>query len=78
MGRFILIRVLLSIVTLFLLSIIVFMSASVLPGDVGRNKLGPFASQKSVDALNAKLGTDRSLPERGPAPADTPTIGQPA
>jgi aspartate carbamoyltransferase catalytic subunit len=23
-------------------------------------------------------GTDRSLPERGPAPADTPTIGQPA
>ena len=23
-------------------------------------------------------GTDRSLPERGPVPADTPTIGQPA
>ena len=62
MGRFILIRVLLSIVTLFLLSIIVFMSASVLPGDVGRSKLGPFASQKSVDALNEQLGTDRSLP----------------
>jgi len=23
-------------------------------------------------------GSDRSRPERGPAPADTPTIGQPA
>ncbi len=62
MARFILIRVLLSIVTLFLLSIIVFLASSVLPGDVARNILGPFADQKSVDALNAELGTDRSLP----------------
>ncbi|MGH3100516.1 MAG: ABC transporter permease, partial [Thermoleophilia bacterium] len=62
MGRFILVRVLLSIVTLFLLSIIVFLASSVLPGDVGRNILGPFASQKSVDQLNEELGTDRPLP----------------
>ena len=26
-----------------------------------RSILGPFADQKSVDALNAKLGTDQSL-----------------
>jgi peptide/nickel transport system permease protein len=60
-GRFILRRVLLAIVTLFLLSIIVFVTSQVLPGDVARNILGPFADQKSVDALNERLGTDRSV-----------------
>jgi peptide/nickel transport system permease protein len=33
----------------------------VLPGDVARRILGPFADQSSVDALNKELGTDRSL-----------------
>jgi peptide/nickel transport system permease protein len=61
MGRFILRRVLLAIVTLFLLSLIVFVSAQVLPGDVARNILGPFADQRSVDQLNERLGTDRSV-----------------
>jgi len=60
-GRFILRRVLLAIVTLFLLSLIVFVSAQVLPGDVARNILGPFADQRSVDQLNERLGTDRSI-----------------
>jgi peptide/nickel transport system permease protein len=35
--------------------------AQVLPGDVGRRILGPFADQRSVDVLNHELGTDRSL-----------------
>ena len=61
MGRFILRRLLLGLVTLFLLSIIVFVCAQVLPGDVGRSILGPFADQKSVDQLNQRLGTDRSV-----------------
>jgi peptide/nickel transport system permease protein len=39
----------------------VFLAAQVLPGDVGRRVLGPFADQASVDALNKQLGTDRSL-----------------
>jgi peptide/nickel transport system permease protein len=43
------------------LSIIIFLAAQVLPGDVGRRVLGPFADQASVDALNHQLGTDRSL-----------------
>ena len=43
MGRFIIKRVLLSIVTLLILSMIVFACAQVLPGDVGRSILGPFA-----------------------------------
>jgi peptide/nickel transport system permease protein len=41
--------------------VIVFVGAQVLPGNVGRRILGPFADQSAVDALNRELGTDRSL-----------------
>ena len=61
MVRFISRRLLLSLVTLWLLATIVFVIANVLPNDVGRTILGPFAPQESVDALNQKLGTDRPL-----------------
>jgi len=40
---------------------VIFLAAQVLPGDVARRVLGPFADQASVDALNHQLGTDRSL-----------------
>jgi peptide/nickel transport system permease protein len=43
------------------LSIVVFLSAQVLPGDVGRHILGPFADQASVDALNEELGANDPL-----------------
>jgi len=33
-----------------------------LPGNVGRAMLGPFADQKAVDILNHEMGTDRPLP----------------
>jgi peptide/nickel transport system permease protein len=52
---------LLSLVTLWLLATIVFVIANVLPTDVGRTILGPFAPQENVDLLNQKLGTDRPL-----------------
>jgi len=61
MARFILRRLLLSLVTIWLLVTIVFVIANVLPNDVGRTILGPFAPQESVDALNQKLGTDRPI-----------------
>jgi peptide/nickel transport system permease protein len=41
---------------------VIFLAAQVLPGDVARRILGPFADQASVDALSEQLGTDRSLP----------------
>jgi len=41
---------------------VIFLAAQVLPGDVARRILGPFADQASVDALSKELGTDRSLP----------------
>jgi peptide/nickel transport system permease protein len=40
---------------------VIFFAAQVLPGDVARRILGPFADQASVDALSKQLGTDRSL-----------------
>jgi peptide/nickel transport system permease protein len=61
MTRFLLKRIGLALITLFLLSVIVFGISTILPGDVGRAVLGPFATQESVDALNEELGTDRSV-----------------
>jgi peptide/nickel transport system permease protein len=61
MARFISRRLLLSLLTLWLLATIVFAIANVLPNDVGRTILGPFAPQESVDALNQRLGTDRPI-----------------
>ena len=61
MIRFLVRRIGLSLVTLFLLSVIVFTVSQLLPGDVGRNILGPFADQRSVDLLNHQLGVDRPV-----------------
>jgi peptide/nickel transport system permease protein len=58
-ARFLLKRFGYALITLFLLSIIVFAAAQVLPGDIGRNVLGPFASQQDVDNYNKALGLDR-------------------
>ena len=61
MARFLVRRLFLSLITLCLLATIVFVIANVLPNDVGRTILGPFAPQESVTALNHRLGTDRPL-----------------
>lgn len=62
MARFLLRRVGLSVLTLWLLATIVFLGAQVLPGNVGRRILGPFAAPAAVQALNHELGTDRPVP----------------
>ena len=64
MAVFLIRRIGLAILTLFLLTIIVFALSNVLPGDVGRQILGPFAPQESVDELNQRLGTDKPLVEQ--------------
>jgi peptide/nickel transport system permease protein len=61
MSRFVLRRVGLAVITLFLVSVLVFAGTQLLPGDVGRRVLGPFATQEAVDDLNARLGTDRPV-----------------
>jgi len=61
LARFLLRRLGFALITLFLLSIIVFATAQLLPGDIGRNILGGFADQSSVDALDHQLGVDRPV-----------------
>jgi peptide/nickel transport system permease protein len=59
MGRFVVKRVGLSLITLVLVSMIVFGASELLPGDVGRTILGPYASNQQVAELDHKLGVDR-------------------
>ncbi len=61
MARFLLRRVGLALLTLWLLATIIFLGAQVLPGDVGRRILGPFAAPGAVKTLNHELGTDRPV-----------------
>jgi peptide/nickel transport system permease protein len=51
----------LALITLWLLSIIVFFALQVLPGDPGRSILGPLAAPSAVAALDHQLGVDKPL-----------------
>jgi peptide/nickel transport system permease protein len=52
-------RLALSLLTLALLSVVVFAGAQLLPGDVGRAILGPLADPEAVAAINHEVGADR-------------------
>ena len=64
MARFIGRRLLLMVPTLILVSILVFVLSEVLPGDLGRFILGPYAAESSVVQLDHKLGFDKPIYER--------------
>jgi len=64
MARYVLRRLGLTAITLFILSIVVFAVSAVLPGSVGRAILGPFADEASVVKLNQELGVDGPLISR--------------
>jgi peptide/nickel transport system permease protein len=59
--RFILKRLGMGLITLFLLSVIVFWATTILPSNPGRAIAGPFASEATVKAINHDLGTDRPI-----------------
>jgi peptide/nickel transport system permease protein len=59
--QYLLKRIGLALLTLVILSLIIFFAGAVLPGNPGRAILGPFASQHAVEALNRSLGVDRPL-----------------
>ena len=61
MFRFIVRRLALGLVTLWVLSILIFFGTHILPGNPGRSMLGPFASPEAVDALNEELGANEPL-----------------
>jgi peptide/nickel transport system permease protein len=60
-GRILAKRASLSLVTLWLLSIMVFAGGQLLPGDVARAILGPLADARAVANLDRQLGLDRPL-----------------
>lgn len=49
---------------LFVLSLMIFILARVVPGDPARIALGPSASQEQVDAMRMEMGLDRPLIEQ--------------
>ncbi|MDX8458642.1 ABC transporter permease [Mesorhizobium humile] len=49
------------LLTLWLVSALVFLAGQVLPGDVARVMLGPFADAQAVAALNRELGADQPV-----------------
>jgi peptide/nickel transport system permease protein len=61
MARFLLRRFALAVVTLFFLSVLIFGASQLLPGDIGRNVLGPFASVNDVKQLDHQLGVDQPI-----------------
>ena len=61
MAVYILKRVGLALITLWILSMIIFWAGQQLPGDPGRTILGNLATPAGVAALDHKLGVDRSI-----------------
>ncbi len=59
--RFVMRRLVLVLSTLVLVSVILFVVAQVMPGDVGRTILGPYATAGQVSQLDAELGFDRPV-----------------
>jgi peptide/nickel transport system permease protein len=57
-------RALMSVVTLLLVSLIVFWMLEILPGDVASRILGRDATVESLDLLRVQLGLDRPAPVR--------------
>src|SRR5436305_8682317 len=64
MRGFLLKRLGLGLITLFIVSIIVFAVAQLFPGDIGRTILGPYASPAAVARVDHQFGIDRPIPIR--------------
>ena len=61
MATFLLRRLGLMVLTLWLLTLIVFFGGQILPGDPARATLGNLATPSAVQALDHQLGVDRPV-----------------
>ena len=61
MARFLLRRLGLAVPALWLVSVLIFALAEIVPGDVARTILGPYATPDQVASLRHQLGADRPL-----------------
>src|SRR2546423_6937170 len=64
MAMFLLRRLGLMVLTLWILSLIVFFAGQVLPGDPGRSILGNLAAPSAVKALDHQLGVDKPVTDQ--------------
>ena len=60
-GRVLSARIASLLLTLWLVSALVFIAGQILPGNVARVMLGPFADARAVAALNKQLGADQPV-----------------
>lgn len=63
-GRLVLRRLALGLLTLLTVSILIFFAVELLPGDIAEAVLGRSATEETVAALRAELGLDRPAPLR--------------
>jgi peptide/nickel transport system permease protein len=61
MTKFIVQRMLSLLLTMFIVSVAVFLISEAAPGDVARHILGPFASPEQVELFRAQLGLENPL-----------------
>ena len=61
MARFIVRRLLGMLLTMFLVSIAIFLISEVAPGDISRHILGAFATQESVELYRTQLGLEEPM-----------------
>jgi peptide/nickel transport system permease protein len=61
MARFIVRRLLGMLLTMLIVSIVIFLVSEIVPGDVSRHILGPFATPEQVDLFRAQLGLEEPL-----------------
>ena len=64
MARFLIIRISLMLVTLFVVSLAIFTIMEILPGDVAQMMLKQTATEESLARVRAELGLNRPAPER--------------
>ena len=64
LPRVVLRRLGVALLTLLLVSLLVFAVVQLLPGDLGRTILGPYATEEQVEALNDSLGEHDPAPVR--------------
>ena len=61
MAKFIVRRLLGMLLTMLIVSIVIFLVSEIVPGDVSRHILGPFATPEQVEIFRAQLGLEEPL-----------------
>jgi peptide/nickel transport system permease protein len=64
MARYVLRRLALAVLTLWLVTLAVFTITNILPGNPALVRLGPFASKEALHAEEVRMGLDKSIQER--------------